>query len=168
MPSQQLPVPLKHCCVLGQRRHSWSPTPPNQARFMLHGNDLLSPLLSSGFASLILVLPILAQPSAQASLLALISPLLSFLVPHFHGVPISRSLLFFYQPSPSKTHDSTSALWNNREQHLLSLLEDRLPLSGYTSPISLFSCDTIHRPLTLWLLYSLCCFLKQELLGMVV
>lgn len=153
MPSQQLPVPLKHYCVLGQRRHSWSPTPPNQARFMLHGNDLLSPLLSSGFASLILVLPILAQPSAQASLLALIFPLLSFLVPHFHGVPISRSLLFFYQPSPSKTHDSTSALWNNREQHLFLcwrtdfhyLATHRQSLYFHVTPstgLSPFGCST--------------------------
>lgn len=113
----------------------------SQSRFRLCCNDWLRP----AFAFLIPAFLILAQPGFSSQLWFL----LSSLVPHFQGVPISRSLIFFYQPSPTKTHDSTSALWNNREQKPTFSPRGQtfiicIPI---TDLFNYFSCDAIHRPL---------------------
>lgn len=113
----------------------------SQPRVMLCRNDWLRPLLSSGFACLIPVFRLVFPLSWF---------LLSSLVLYFRGVPTSRSLLFIYQPSPSKTHDTTSALWGNREQNLLFQVGGQTFIIWLyiTSLLNYFSCVTTHRPLT--------------------
>ena len=112
-----------------------------QPRFMLHRNNLPRPLLSSGFTFLIL-----AQPSAGA--LSQLWFLLSSLVLHFHGVLISRWPLF-YQPSPSKTHDSTSVLKQQRTEPTLSTRGPAFTIWIHIANLfNYFSCDTVHKTLT--------------------
>lgn len=111
-------------------------------RFMLHRNNLPRPLLSSGFTFLIL-----AQPSAGAPLSALIFPLL--LGTAFSWSTYLQVTTLFYQPSPSKTHDSTSALKQQRTEPTLSTRGPAFTIRIHIANLfNYFSCDTIHKTLT--------------------
>lgn len=134
-------------------------------RFMLCRNDWLRPLLSSGFACLIpvfcLVFPLSKWKKYWSQWFS------KNIVP---TTLTSRSLLFFYQPSPSKTHDTTSALWvQQRTKPTVSSRGQTFIIWLYIANLlNYFCCVTTTSLSPLWLLYSQCCFLKQELWGKVV
>lgn len=162
MPSWWLPVLWEIFTV----SLNWDYT--HEAPHLSAKSHALSQWLAKASTSFWFCLPYSSLPPHLPSQLPF---LLSSLVPYFHGVPTSRSLLFSYQPSPSKTHDTTSVLWVNREQNLLSQVGGQtfiiwLYIANLLNSFFLVSPPTGLSPL--WLLSSQCCFPKQELWGRVV